>query len=290
MTRPHTRPALLLAALLLALVAGCSALRVGYNQADLILAHYANDYFDLDRAQRLDFEARTDRLLAWHRRDQLPDYVAFLTEARVRTERGVTREDVLWLIEGVKARFRTLGAQAAPDAAPLLATLTDAQIAHLQQEWDKSNAKFAREWKLAAPEAERRRLILRKTLDQVRDWTGALTVEQEKQIADLLRGVPLVTQLRHEDRIRRQKEFARLLAERRQPDFAGKLRAWLTDWESGRNPEYERMQEQVTEQRIRIILAVQASLTPEQKRKALHRLQDYIDDLRALAGQRVAAQ
>jgi hypothetical protein len=281
----------LLGALLLALaVTGCSALRIGYNQADLILAHYVNDYFDLDRAQRVEFEERTDRFLAWHRRVELPDYVAFLTQAKARVERGVTREDVHWLIDGAKSRFRTLAAQAAPDAAPLLATLTDAQVAHLQEQWDKDNAKFAREWKLGAPEAERRRIVVRKTLDQVRDWTGALTVDQEKQITELLRGVPLVTQLRHEDRIRRQKEFASLLADRRQPDFAAKLRAWLTEWEAGRNPEYERMQVQVTEQRIRIILAVQASLTPEQKRKALHRLQDYIDDLRSLSAQRVAGQ
>ena len=34
-----------------ALVAGCSGLRLGYQQADVILGWRANTYFDLDRDQ-----------------------------------------------------------------------------------------------------------------------------------------------------------------------------------------------------------------------------------------------
>jgi len=69
-----------------ALVAGCSGLRLGYQQADVILGWRANTYFDLDREQRRDFSARLDRLLLWHRYEQLPEYAKFLTAAIDKAE------------------------------------------------------------------------------------------------------------------------------------------------------------------------------------------------------------
>ena len=57
-------------------------------QADLLLGWRANTYFDLDRDQRRDFSARLDKLLVWHRSEQLPEYASFLTAAIDKAQRS----------------------------------------------------------------------------------------------------------------------------------------------------------------------------------------------------------
>src|SRR3954469_25498999 len=98
------RTRLLLLAALVALVAGCTGLRLGYQQADIILAWRANTYFDLDHDQRRNFSARLDKLLAWHRSEQLPEYAAFLTTTIAKAEHAAKPEDIAWLIEGFRSR------------------------------------------------------------------------------------------------------------------------------------------------------------------------------------------
>lgn len=266
-------------------------LRFGYDQADNIAAWMADEYFDLDAAQKNDFHARFDRLHEWHRYGQLPDYAQFLGTVKQRAQQPVTREDALWLVEGVKARYRTLVMRGSRDAAELLATLTAENIHALGRQWDRDNRRFVREHHLEGTSEERRRAAAERALKQIREWAGSLTQEQEARIIALQAEIPLVQHLRHQDRLRRQREFMQLLEMRGdRREFEVKLRHWLIHWDSGRAPEYERLQTEAYEKRIAFYLAIERMLTPRQRTAVLDRLQNYIDDFRRLAdrGRRVA--
>lgn len=275
----------LLAALsCLLLIAGCSALRLSYSQADTLLAWRANEYFDLNPLQRDDLNARLERLHAWHRYEQLPDYAVFTSTAIAKARQGLKHDDVVWFIEGLKGRYRVIVNRGSTDAAEMLATLAPEQVDALQNKWRKVNRKFAREHELDGSVEKRKRARLKKTLDQIQDWTGGLTYEQEQKIAALLDAIPLIEHLRHADRIRRQQEFLQLLKLRANPqEFRPKLQAWLVDWESGRAPAYQQLSVELYAKRIEFYLAVDKLLTPSQRQIALHRLQNYVDDFRALA-------
>ena len=275
----------LLAALIcLLLVAGCSALRLTYRQADTLVAWRANEYFDLNPLQKDDLNLRLERLLAWHRYEQLPDYATFTSAAIAKARHGLKRDDIVWFIEGLKARYRVIVNRGGTDAAEMLATLAPEQINALQKQLRKVNRKFASENELDGSVEKRRRARLKKTLDRIQDWTGGLTYEQEQKIAALLDDVPLIEHLRHADRVRRQQEFLQLLRLRANPqEFRLKLQAWLLNWESGRAPEYEQISGVVNAKRIEFYLAVDKLLTPGQRQIVLRRLQEYVDDFRALA-------
>ncbi|MBI3056820.1 MAG: hypothetical protein HYY77_22635 [Betaproteobacteria bacterium] len=275
----------LLAALsCLLLIAGCSALRLSYSQADTLLAWRANEYFDLNPLQRDDLNERLERLHAWHRYEQLPDYAAFTSAAIARARHGLKHDDLVWFIEGLKARYRVIINHGSTDAAEMLATLAPEQIDALQKQWRKVNRKFASEYDLDGSVEKRKRARLKKVLDQIQDWTGGLTYEQEQKIAALLDAIPLIEHLRHADRIRRQQEFLQLLKLRTNPrEFRPKLQAWLVDWERGRAPEYQQLSVELYAKRIEFYLAVDKLLTPGQRQIALHRLQEYVDDFKALA-------
>jgi len=272
---------LVLAALLLS---GCSAIRLGYGQADTIAVWMADEYFDLDAAQKQEFLARFERLHEWHRYEQLPEYVSFLNATRNRLQGDPGREDVLWFIEGLKARYRLIASRAAGDAADILATLGPAQLDVLQRKLDKDNRKFVRKFQLEDGIEDQKEARAKRNLEQITDWAGGLTRAQERKITAMLDGLPLIDSLRLEDRRRRQREFLQLLELRGDKSrFTASLRHWLLDWEQGRSPQYDRLLARWWEQRVAFYVAVYRLLTPAQRAIALHRLQDYIEDFQSLS-------
>lgn len=275
---------LLTIACCVSLLGSCSMVRLGYSQLDTIAAWRANKYFDLDAQQKDEFLQRFSRLHEWHRYEQLPEYAAFLAQTRSRLDKGLARDDVLWFIDGLRARYRTIVTRGTDDAAALLLTITPAQLDALQRQWDKDNLRFVREYRLAGSVEDIKRARVRRTLEQTRDWVGSLSYEQEQRIIALVNALPLTERLRHEDRVRRQREFLQLMALRGDPEaFSARLQRWLIEWDQGRTPEYERRFSEWYEQRMRIFVEIERMLTPGQRAVALNRLQNYIDDFTRLA-------
>jgi hypothetical protein len=273
-------------AALLALIAlaGCNMLRLGYGQIDVYAAWQADAYFGLDQAQRQEFNKRFDRLHEWHRHNQLPEYAAFLAAMKERIQRGPTNDDARWVTEGVMSRYRALVKYASDDMAAMLMTVTPAQLETLKQRWEKDNRRFASEHKLKEGAEAQRRAAARRALERIREWTGNLSVEQEDKIAVLAAELPMNHHLRHEDRMRRQREFLQLMAQREDPrKFAERLRQFMTSWEQGRDPEYQRLWEQWARKQAEFYVAVYRMLTPQQRAAVERRIQNYIDDFTRLA-------
>lgn len=279
------------------LLAGCSALQLTYNQADLLLSWRADSYFDFDAQQKQEFHRRLERLLAWHRREQLPEYARFAHAAADRAKNGVTRDDIVWMVEGMKKHYRAIVDRGINDAAELLATASNEQLRALPRQWSKDNHRFVDDHDLEGGVERRKRARLTRTLTQISDWTGSLSRAQEQRIEQMLESVPLVEHLRHQDRLRRQREFQELLRLRTQrQEFQSKLHAFLTDWEQGRTPEFERAAAETFERRVEFYIALERILTPAQRERALARLRGFGEDFKALserasaaAGERVLA-
>jgi len=282
-------PAILLT-LSLATLPGCSMIRIGYPQLDTIAVWTADEYFDLDPQQKQEFRTRFGRFHEWHRYEQLPDYAVFLAETKTLLQKGLTREDALWVTEGVRARYRTLVTHVADDAAAMLMSVTPAQLDTLQNQWEKLNRRFIREYRLEGSVEEQRRATGRRALSRIRDWVGHLDDEQEQQILAWARDLPLIHGPRHQDRLRRQREFLQLMSQRDDAgQFATRLRRWLSNWEEGRDPGFDRLFNEWTQQQADLYAAVYGILLPHQRTAVAERLQGYINDFTRLA-QRPAAQ
>lgn len=282
---------MLLPAIGVLLLGACSMVRLGYGHLDTAATWMAHDYFDLDAEQRDHFARRITRLHAWHRNEELPDYAHFLKEVQSRAQRGLQTQDMLWLVDGFKQRYARIAARGAPDAADLLATLSSEQITAFRRQIDRDNRRFLDENRTEGSLAERRRAMERRTLSQLRDWVGSLSEVQETRAVALLQQVPLTDGLRHEERLRRQREFLALLelrhSERRA--FAQRLRHWLEHWEAGRGAEQARQFDASWRKRAEFYAAMDRTFTAEQRRHLVHRLQDFIDDFQQLAGRPPAA-
>jgi hypothetical protein len=271
-------------------LAGCSMVRIGYSQLDTFAAWTADEFFELDSSQRQEFRRRFARLHEWHRYEQLPDYAAFLAEIKARIDRDFTRDDALWVVEGLKARYRTAMTYAAADAAAMLMTITPEQLETLRQQWETTNRRFVREFRLDASVEEQRRAAGRRTLSRIRDWVGHLDDAQEKQILAWAADLPLVHGMRHQDRMRRQREFLQLMSQRGDRDrFTARLRHFLLNWEEGRDPAYDKLFNEWTDRQADLYASVYRILLPHQREAVGERLQVYISDLTYLS-RRPAAQ
>src|SRR5262245_24811133 len=178
---------------LAAVVSGCAMVQTVYSHLDTYAAYKADEYFALDPQQKHDFRVRFDRLHDWHRQQQLPEYAAFLTQVKGRLQKQPTREDVVWIADGLKSRYRIMVRRASPDAAALLATIRPEQLKPLQRQWDDDNRKFAREHQLKAGPEERKRARAERALDEIRKWTSSLTAEQEQRITALTDAMPSIS-------------------------------------------------------------------------------------------------
>jgi hypothetical protein len=275
---------LVAAGLCLALISGCTLLRLGYGQLDTFAEWTADEYFDLDADQKQEFRERFRRLHAWHRHEQLPDYAGFLNSVSRQVREGLSREDAERIARGLEERYRLLIRQSADDAAAMLMTVTPAQLEALQRKWKKDNARFLRENRVTGSPEEQQQARAERELKRIEDWVGRLDAEQTRKINAMVREMPLAPRLRYEDRLRRQREFTQLMGQRGDArQFAARLRHFLLNWEEGRNPEYQRVAADWRQKQTEFYLEVAQMLTPQQRATLLNRIQRYSDDFTQLA-------
>ncbi|MFT7722855.1 MAG: DUF6279 family lipoprotein [Roseateles sp.] len=134
------RIAVLLSAALLAGLAGCASLSLAYRQLPLLAGFWADAWLDLDRPQRARLREQLQAWQAWHRREELPQWLALLQQAHAALDGGVTPDELLALEQGARASAERCLRQAAPLAAPLLADLRPGQWRHLQRRMDEKAA------------------------------------------------------------------------------------------------------------------------------------------------------
>ena len=271
--------------LAVASLAGCSGARLAYNNADTVVRWMANDYFALEGPQEDDFKARLARFHAWHRSEELPRYSVLMTSAGDKLADGLTAPELLWAWESVKGRYRRMAAHAAPELAAVLATLTLAQFDRLDKKFAESDAEYAKKY-LKGGEAEQRKRRDKRNLELMREWFGDLSDEQEAQLKISSAKLPLLYELRLQNRQRRQGEFVALLKAYRSPaELEPRLKQWLTDWEEGASPEYRRLSELHREQYIQMLLELDRGLTAAQRVHAVTRFYEYAEIFKALAEQ-----
>lgn len=262
----------LAAVLLLALLAGCSALEFAYNNADTWLRWQAGRYVDAETTQEQEFERRLASFLAWHRAEALPQYARLAEEAGARLARGATRDDMDWGYDVLQAQAREALRRAASEAGDFLDRLSPAQIAQIERRFAEENRKFAREWLEGTPQARRARRHERLT-GLLQDWLGELDDAQREHVRRYNESAPLNGERRDLERRRRQAELVALL---RAGQAAQRLGAWALSWERARG----------ADEFLDMLAGLERGLSPRQRAHAVARLRGYAREFTVLAAAR----
>jgi hypothetical protein len=262
------------------LLAGCSTVRFAYENADTWMRWKAMSYVELEGEAADELDERIDEFHAWHRRNELPKYAKLAREAQQRFGDGLSRQDVVWGYDAMRAQARESLRKGAELAAPLLDGLTPGQVAHIERRFAEENRLFHRDY-LRGSEAERRMKRARLTANRLEDWVGKLTQAQVDRVREYAERAPLAAELRDRERKRIQKD---LLAIVRAREARAKLPERLAHFDRGRDPAYLAELDAWREEYFALLVDLDRMLTPEQRARVAGHLRRYAEDFESLAG------
>lgn len=269
----------LLPILAAATLAGCSGVRLAYDNIDTFIRWRMLQFLDVHGEQADELDERIARFMRWHRAQALPKYARDADDAARRLERGLSREDLVWGYDVFIGHGREAMRAAADQTAPLLDRLAPEQVRHMEQRVAEENRKFAREY-LGGSEQQRREQRARRIVERLEDWLGTLSKAQIEAVQQFTARAPLIDELRNRDNRRVQGE---ILAVIRAREARKRLAERVVNWDKGRAPAYAAARAVNVHEFNTMLLEVNRLATPEQRARAVAELRRYAEEFRALA-------
>ena len=275
----------IISVLLLVLLAGCSAVQTGYNNAPSLLYWWLDGYMDFSSEQADPVRASLDTLQAWHRREELPAYASLLRRMRQDSAQAITPEQVCGHLTQVRQHLQRLGAQAAEGLTLFAPTVQTAQLQHLARQFEKHNRSWREEWLDGTPEELLQRR-LKRTLERYEDFYGRLDPAQRSLLRARLASSGFDPRLAWAERQRRQQDILRVLQEHRSGDRPAHIKAeMLALVQRSLEPPDPIMRagyEQMLRDGCRSLAELHNGSSPEQKQRLSNRLLAYENDVLAL--------
>ena len=272
--------------MLLLVLTGCSALRIGYDNGPALLRWWLDGYLDLTATQEAQLRPEIADWFAWHRSTQLPDYAAALAEMRERATGPVSADDVCGWTQAWRARLRLAAERLLPAAAQLLPGISDAQWRRMAQQQAQKNAELRQEF-LADDTAERAAASLRRTVERAETMYGELDEQQRALLAQGLAESPFDPVRWLTEREARQRAALRSLKAIQNTGADGRRKALheLLDASlQSPDPAYRAYQARLIESNCRLAAQLHNTTSPRQREHLSDKLAGWESDLRALAG------
>ena len=280
---------LLLAAFAFAACSSATFTRLAYNNAALaysnlgpMLTWVVDDYVDLDGAREDWVRVRIDRVLAWHRAEELPRYRSLLETMLAKSARPFTVEDVASHQKELRAAYYRVVAQVIPDPAEFLSTMDAADVEHMEKRFAEENKRFVRESVKGTPE-ERIERRMKRFAGHLESWVGKLTPEQRALVANRYPELgDLSDELLAERRYRQSELTALVRSKPARPALEAGLKRIFVDTESWRRPEYAAKLRERDAQLHAMISELSATLTDEQRAHLQKRIRRFLGDISTL--------
>lgn len=285
---------LLLAASMLVVLGGCSAVKLAYNNLPDLGYWWVDGYADLNETQSLQLRADLARLHDWHRRNELPRAADLLQQLQKLAAVDITAEQVCRVYGGIRARFDAVVTQAEPGAVALAMRLTPAQLMHMQERFDKGN----KEWRRTRGSADRTERLAKRLaaeVDRAEEFYGTLGERQRKLLQDAITRSSIDPQTMYAERVRRQQDLLAMLRAIAPSNGApgadpaqtlAAIRAYMDRTRYSPDPVYRSQSEAWLQENCQAVARLHNSTTPEQRNRAVARLAAYERDARELAAQR----
>ena len=273
------------------LLAGCSALKLGYGQAENFAYLWLDRYVDFDSTQGKAARSAITKWFAWHRRTQLVDYSELLTRAETEVMANTTPERACAWWDMVRTRLDRAVEQAVPPFAELATTLTPDQLERIEKRYAKTNKEFRDDFLQPDP-ADRQQAATKRAVDRYELLYGDLESYQKERLDRWVSESPWDPQRSFDERRARQRDALQALSRiaRDKPDPAtaqGLVRDWLQRFFVSTNVSYREYAERVVRHNCRLFADIHNSTTPAQRQYAARRLKMWATDLRALAAERI---
>jgi hypothetical protein len=288
---PHTflqRFSMLCLIAMMAVMAGCSSIKLTYNHGDTLLYWWLDTYVDLDGDQSAWVKKDIDKLFQWHRQTQLKQYSAILAKAQRQLAGDVTQADLLADYKEIKTYTEQLAMHAVPDLADLSRSVKPEQIAQMEKKFAKNNDDYRKKF-LKGDLEKRQSVRFDKSMEQLELWFGRFSSDQKAVLRKASDARPMDADIFLAERIRRQQKIVAMLRkvqqeklskEATQKEVTALVHDTLDRFDA---PERKAFYDTYVDTTTKYILTAIKIATPEQKTHAQKRMQGWIDDFNNLA-------
>mgnify|MGYP006187747081 FL=1 len=192
------------------LLAGCSTVKLAYNQAPQLLSWQLNRYLDLSQPQAERVRDELADLHRWHRDTLLPEHAGLLQKLRQQLPAPMTAEQACRAYADLRTQIDQLLARAEPSLVWLASDLSEAQIRSLQKKQADSNADWKKEWLDPPPDKlrEHRYQLLQ---SRTEDFYGTLQEPQKAALRSYIAQSSFDPQRTYAERQRRQQDLVQVL-------------------------------------------------------------------------------
>jgi hypothetical protein len=287
MSTPRRLARIIVLLTLLAALAACSAVKLGYNNLDTVAYWWLDSYVDLTAEQAPRTRDDIAQLLQWHRAEELPRFVEMLRRMEQLVPGDITPAQACTFVDELRQRLRSLADRAEPAVVTLATSLQPDQVRHLERKYEKNNEKFRDDWLKLTP-AQQREKRYEQFVERSEMIYGRLEQPQREALRrDIDRSI-IDPQRILADRQRRQRDALQTLQQLLdgKPDFdtaRKQLTAYLVRFENPPDMTYREYQEALIQEGCRSFAILHNSTSLVQREAAVRRLRAYQRDLRELA-------
>lgn len=277
-----------LGGLLALTLAGCSTVRLGYDQGPTLAWWWLDSRLDFDDRQTPQVKAALAQWFAWHRATQLEDYAALLMRARAESTATDLDADRIcrWAMD-VRGRAAPLLDRLAAPVAQIAVTLTPAQIDRLARRLAEDDAED-RDELVHLPPHKRIERSAQRTVERYERFYGTLDEAQRAVVLAAAQASPYDPRRRLAERQSRQEEVVALLrrlsAEKPAPAQAEILvRSSFARLLNPPQADGGIYQDALWQHQCGLAARLHASATSTQRQELARRLEGWEGDARALA-------
>lgn len=266
--------------LLIGLLIGCSGTQFFYNRLDTLIGWYVDDFVELDTEQRSLFEDQLEAFFEWHRREELPQYIALIDRAISLLDAPLAVRELEPLVDDARDATDRLRAHALTALLRLGESLSDQQFSDFMAELERRQ-QASREAMLARDDGAYRQDIADRIEDNLEDYLGRLSREQRQLVAEGAGRYVRLDALWLSDRERWLAALGGILKDRRS-DWQAEVQTLMARRAPQRDADFQRAIDTNTTVTLRIVTEVLSQRSARQDRKLRRKLSDLREDFAAL--------
>jgi hypothetical protein len=276
--------------LIAALFTGCSAVRLGYDQADHLGYWWVDHYLDLSSDKSRQFKADLKALHAWHRQTQLSEYARLASAISARMGGEPSSAEVCEDIQVFREKFDVLLRQSVPVWARLAQQVGPEEIRHLRKKFTQEDKDWKAKW-LDADLGKIHDLRYEEWLRRAESFYGRLNQNQKIFIQQAIVHSSWDPRISWERRQLRQQKIIAVIEKIRlqrlnQSDAEAELTLVIEQILNPEDPKQAAMQRKVLDEACINLASLHQRTTPIQRLHASEKFSDYADDFRYLTRSR----
>lgn len=277
---------IILALALSLVLAGCSAIKLGYSNLPNLAYWWLDNYADFSDEQAPQVRDEIARVHAWHRQNELPKLNDLLARLEQMAPAEISAQQACAALAEGRVRLKALTEQIEVPAAAVAATLTGRELRHVQRKFRRKNEEFHKDW-VTIGRAERQEKREKQMLERLEMFYGRLEDPQRAVLRQRLAQSAFDPARSLAEWERRQQDLLQILrrlSHRNVPEAEARalIHGWIERIEKAPDPAYRAYQETLLQEGCATFAAVHQSTTPAQREQAVRRLRAYQRDLREL--------